>query len=140
MKVNILFLGKKQTSWIEEGIQEYTKRLSSRLILSFYPFKREEKWLAAIEKERAPIALDPEGTSLSSLEFHRFVQSSFIKYGSSLTFIIGGPEGLPMPVKKVAVATLSLSPLTFTHEMARLLLVEQLYRAFEIEKGTEYHK
>lgn len=62
------------------------------------------------------------------------------KEGAHLNFVIGGAEGLPPPILNNSLTQISLSPLTFTHQLTRLILLEQLYRAFEIQKGSQYHK
>lgn len=95
--------------------------------------------LQLCEKEPYIIALDPKGVCLTSEAFTTFFYNHIKEAGSRLTFIIGGPNGLPNELKHVR-AYLSLSPMTFTHQMSRLILVEQLYRAVEIEKGSSYHK
>lgn len=88
-------------------------------------------------KETSFITLDLKGKFLSSEDFSRHLFSVF---GLKPTFIIGGAEGLDAKITNRASFSWSLSPLTFTHQMVRLLLVEQLYRAIEIEEGSSYHK
>lgn len=93
-----------------------------------------------LEKETHFLSLDPQGKSFSSETFSEEVQRQLIKGGSRLTFVIGGAEGLSASAKARSALLISLSPLTFTHQLTRLILLEQIYRAFEIAKGTGYHK
>ncbi len=136
IKIRILSIGKNKESWLDEALKDYTERL-----------KRTAKieWLfvetnAELEKkiEGQTIALDPQGKMVTSEQFSEFLLKEVEKGGSRLTFIIGGAEGLTSSLKKLPL--ISLSPLTFTHQMARLILAEQIYRAFEIERGSPYHK
>ena len=85
------------------------------------------------------IALDPLGKTCTSEEFCELLFAAIERGGSRLSFIIGGAEGLPKEVRADA-KLVSLSRLTFTHQMARLVLAEQIYRATEIRKGSGYHK
>ena len=86
------------------------------------------------------IALDQTGDQMSSVELAEFVQYKMNEGVRELTFIIGGALGLDESILKTATKILSLSRMTFTHEMSRLIVLEQLYRAFTILKGTKYHK
>ena len=94
-----------------------------------------------IEKEskQSIICLDPNGKEFDSLQFSKFIQDRLIKADSRLAFVIGGAEGLPLSLKS-GYELVSLSRLTMTHQLTRLFLIEQLYRAFEIAKGSPYHK
>lgn len=86
------------------------------------------------------IALSPEGKAYDSVSFSQFIMKSFEKEGSQLHFIIGAAEGLTETLKKRAKNLVSLSPMTLTHEMAKLFFIEQVYRAFEIHFNRGYHK
>ena len=85
------------------------------------------------------ICLDPAGLLLTSEQFADFFDRSWQKGGSRLAIVIGGAEGLP-PELRSKYPLVSLSPLTFTHQITRLILVEQLYRSIEIKKNSRYHK
>jgi len=85
------------------------------------------------------IAMDETGKQLTSNDFSSFVFKSFEGGGASISFIIGGAEGLPAMIQST-YPLISLSLMTWTHQMARLLLIEQIYRASEIKKGSKYHK
>lgn len=94
-----------------------------------------------LEKLSIPfIALSPEGKMMDSINFSKFVMENFEKEGLTLHFIIGAAEGLTPILKQKARYLISLSPMTFTHEMAKLFFVEQVYRAFEIHFNRQYHK
>jgi 23S rRNA (pseudouridine1915-N3)-methyltransferase len=86
------------------------------------------------------VALDSRGKEMTSLELADFLQRHLLSSGGPLVFVIGGPLGLPDEVRKRASLLLSFSRFTFTHEMIRVLLLEQLYRAWTLLRGEKYHK
>lgn len=134
-KVKVLSIGKCKEEWLGAALAEYEKRLKGKMSFEWVLAKTDEE-LAALSAKEPYIALDPKGTLLSSEEW----SEKMVKLGLKLCFVIGGAEGLdPLMIKKARFVW-SLSPLTFTHQMTRLILVEQLYRAIEIEKGSSYHK
>lgn len=139
LKVKILSVGKTKESWLEEALQEYLKRLSPILQIEFLLTKGDEQLEAQCLKEKNLIGLDPKGKSVTSEEFATLLMKSLEKEGSKLTFVIGGPEGLSSRLKE-KMSLISLSQMTFTHQISRLILVEQIYRAMEIQKGSQYHK
>ncbi len=94
----------------------------------------------ALPKDCFVFALDEKGKMLTSLEFARLLERLELQGKRKLAFVIGGHLGLSSDVTKRAAFCLSLSPMTFTHDMARLILLEQLYRAFTIKAGLPYHK
>lgn len=138
LKVKILSVGKTKESWLEMALEEYAKRLAPHMQLETV-WARSDEQLLLLAKETPVLALDPQGRKLDSLEFSRFLFQQFEKQGSRLTFVIGGPEGLPAEIKRTS-PLISLSRLTFTHQITRLVLVEQIYRAVEINRGSPYHK
>ena len=94
-----------------------------------------------LEKLEGPyIALSPEGKIYDSIAFSQFLMKTFEKQGLTLHFIIGAAEGLTPLLKEKAKQLISLSPMTLTHEMAKIFFVEQVYRAFEIHFNRGYHK
>lgn len=123
---------------------EYQKRLSAYVGVEVIelkdhndPTKDSPRILSALENGAdTVIALSEEGKLFSSQAFSRHLAG----LEGKVTFVIGGPEGLHTSVKTRANALLSLSPMTLTHEMARVFLTEQLYRAFNILSGGKYHK
>lgn len=98
-----------------------------------------EQLLAAVPRGARLVVLDPGGKSMSSPDLAVWLQAQLEAHGS-LTFLIGGPLGFDPAVTAATHERLALSPLTFTHEMARVILMEQIYRAFTILHGEPYHK
>ena len=139
IKIKLLSVGKTKEPWLEAGLEEYLKRLSSSASFEFLWYKSEMLLEEAIAKEKQAILLDPHGKVFDSIEFADFLFQGFEKGGSRLAFGIGGPDGFSDAIKKT-LPLLSLSKMTFTHQMTRLILVEQIFRAFEIKKGSGYHK
>lgn len=138
-KIKILTTGKIREAWLDTAISEYLKRLKPQAEIHFQIAKDDQQLIEWIQKEPHLICLDAEGELLSSETFSTFLHTQLIKGGSRLCFVIGGADGLPVNIK-TSFPLISLSPMTFTHHMVRLILIEQLYRAFEIAKGSRYHK
>jgi len=92
-----------------------------------------------VEKEQVFICLDPKGMKFTSELFADYLQKKFIEGGARLSIVIGGSDGLPTKLKNHK-NLISFSDLTMTHQLIRLVLIEQIYRAFEIVKGSKYHK
>jgi 23S rRNA (pseudouridine1915-N3)-methyltransferase len=150
MKVTIRIVGRKPgssdgTVWLDQGVSMYTQRLERVMTLTTEWHKSNESLVKNMEsdahKGHAIIVLDPTiGTQYTSEvfsdQFYKWMQIG----GSRVVFVIGGAEGLPSQVLASSYPKMSLSKLTFTHQFARLLLVEQVYRAYEINKGSDYHK
>lgn len=139
LKLKILSIGKTKEAWLEEALSEYLKRLKPYMSVEWIWAKDNNHLLELSRKEPLVIGLDPTGHLFSSEEFATFLEEAWEKGGSRLTMVIGGAEGLLPPFKK-EFTLVSLSPMTFTHQMTRLLLIEQIYRATEIKKGSQYHK
>lgn len=153
MKIIILALGKPKEGFIEAGLQEYLKRLSkyAQVEIVILPNVKltntnsieivKDKEASIIEKHLAQwnfvIALDENGKQFKSIEFARLIEQQ--KGKSNLVFIIGGVYGLSQKILNKANLILSFSEFTFTHQMIRLILAEQLYRAFTILEGKKYH-
>jgi len=155
MKITLIVVGKTDKKFILEGIAEYEKRLShyckfevkvipdvknSKAMSSNVQMQKEgEQILAAIRPSSEVILLDEKGSEYTSIEFAKFIEKKAISGQSELSFIIGGPYGFSQEVKSAATAKLSLSRLTFSHQIVRLIFMEQLYRAMTIIKGEPYH-
>lgn len=139
LKVKILTVGKTKESWLEEAIQEYSTRLKGVIEIEFLITKDDKTLLNLAEKEDHLILMDPAGREFTSEAFSKFLFQMFEKAHSRLCIVIGGAEGIP-PSLKAKGELISLSKLTFTHQIARLILVEQIYRAHEINRGSSYHK
>lgn len=95
--------------------------------------------LTALEKVDYPVLLDVEGKQLNSAGFSKYLQQIMNKGRRNLGFIIGGPYGFSADVYRAVPESISLSPMTFSHQLVRLVFLEQLYRAFTIIKGEPYH-
>ncbi len=140
LKITLFTIGKCKEAWLSDAIANYTKRLQSHLSIEWIIAKDESRLCSFLAKNSSYIALDPKGKKLSSEGFALFLEKQFLSHGSRLSFVIGGAEGLPPLILESALELLSLSPLTFTHQLTRLIFLEQLYRSIEILKGSPYHK
>lgn len=139
LKVKIIAIGKCREDWLQAALAEYEKRLSPFLKLSWIQAENNSRFARLLQKEHY-IALDCDGVSMDSMTFSQKLHQSIEKYGSRIAFAIGGPEGFPSELLQKAETIWSLSRLTFTHQLARLVLIEQIYRSFEIVKKSPYHK
>lgn len=141
IKIKIFSVGKTKEPWLEQAISEYLHRLKSQATFEFCWCKDDAALTAMAGRpgNGKTIALDPSGQLMSSENFTRFFERQIVEGGSKISFVIGGAEGLPSSLK-TSLALISLSPMTFTHQITRLILIEQIYRAIEILKGSKYHK
>lgn len=138
-KVKIISVGKNKEMWLEEAFSEYSKRLRPTLQIECLWLSEDSQLPAAAAKEKNVIGLDASGKSMDSEQFAAHFQQQLEQGGARLTYVIGGADGLSEEMKR-SYPLISLSPLTFTHQMVRLILIEQIYRATEIAKGSKYHK
>lgn len=139
-KIRIYSVGKTKEEWLESAIAEYLKRLQHTVMIEFILTKNDEQLVSLVEKEEGGVVcLDPAGPMMSSEKFSTYLVKQLEVHGSRLCFVIGGAEGLPS-ILRSKHTLLSFSPMTFTHQIIRLILVEQIYRAIEIDKGSRYHK
>lgn len=134
LKIAIVSQGKSKKPALEALIQEYKKRMQFSIALEEYFPKDIDVFL---QKGGRKIALDPLGITLSS---QNFSQKLFSCSESRLYFFIGGDEGFSKNFLEKVDEVISLSKMTFTHQFARAILIEQIYRASEIYKGSKYHK
>lgn len=139
LKVKIISIGKWKEDWLKLAIDEYEKRLRPQLEFTWVYPKNDLDLIHLISLETNPILLDPRGILMDSLEFSQKLNKIFETQGSRASFVIGGPNGFP-PELSSSYPRWSLSRLTFTHQITRLILVEQIYRALEISKKSPYHK
>lgn len=152
MKLQVLAIGKVRESWYSEAIQDYQKRIRKHMAVSVLETVKErtrnEKDLELAyrkirpEHVRAdlPVALDVNGKMMSSDEFAAWLETAMVKGTKLVSFLLGGPNGLPAEANRDSKMVLSLSEMTLPHQMARLFLMEQLYRALSIIRGEPYHK
>lgn len=159
MQIRVIAVGRVKESYLADGIAEYTKRLrpyvklriaevdDDRRPVNLSPSQQDqtlsregEKILAAIPKGSVTIALAVDGKQYSSEELADFIRKHEVSGASQITFLIGGDLGLAPAVLKRCDLVLSLSLMTFTHQMVRLILLEQIYRTFRIIRGEPYHR
>lgn len=140
LQLRILTVGKIKEKWLDEAISEYVKRLRSILCVDFVLFKDEKSLEKALLQEKFLIIFDKLGKLQSSEEFSKTLIKLFETRGGTLVVGIGGSEGFSSQIHQKSNFIFSLSLLTFTHQITRLIIIEQIYRAFEINKGTPYHK
>lgn len=151
MKLTVLSIGKERSGLFSPGVQEYAKRLAhvAKLELVELP-ESKRSGLAARDDEASAVlarlkpadvlvALDERGKSLTSVQFSQWLAQHH-EQSRHVVCVIGGDEGLSDEVRKRAQLTLSLSAMTMPHRLARLVLMEQLYRAFSIMRGEPYHR
>ncbi len=159
MIIDIIAVGKVKEKYVNEGIKEYTKRLSRYTSLNIIEVddekapeklsnrdkdiikkKEGERILNKITQDSYVIALSIDGKGLSSEEFADKINNLMIEGSSHITFIIGGSLGLSDEVLKRAQMKLSFSKMTFPHQLMRMILLEQVYRSFRIIRNEPYHK
>ena len=136
----IIAVGKIKRKWIKEGIEMYLNRLPGLEVKEIKvntQSKEEHIIKELISKNEIIVTLNENGQSFTSEQLATKLLNS---NNQNITFVIGGALGLPPSLNKFATWQLSLSPLTFPHEIARLLLIEQIYRAKTITQGSPYHK
>lgn len=155
MKITLLTVGKTDKDWVKQGIDIYATRMKH-----YFPFsiveihelknasslsedqiktKEGELILKNIKPTEDVILLDERGREFSSIEFAKTLQDKISYIGKDIVFVIGGAYGFSDAVYARANSKLSLSKMTFSHQMVRAIFAEQLYRAFTIMKGEPYH-
>ena len=156
MKIKIIALGKIKEKFLKDGIDEFLKRLTpytSLEIIELNPIEIKDEnliqkaldeegknILSHIKDDSFVITMEIQGKQLSSEEFAQKINDITMNGISELIFIIGSSYGISDEVSKRSDFKLSMSKMTFLHQFARLILVEQIYRAFKILKGEKYHK
>ncbi len=152
MKITILSPGKTKKDYLRQGIADFVARLGHSVKLDYQeikvkgqsskhpdPQKEGAALQAHIPESSYLVCLDIKGKSFSSEQFSELIQSKE-NQATQMCFLIGGPVGLDQTLLGQADLRISFSPMTFTHDMARFLLLEQLYRAYAIKQSTGYHK
>jgi len=155
MKITLLTVGRTDVKWVGEGLELYSSRL-----VHYVPFSVDEipelKGVSSLSKDQIKekegelilrrvkssdelILLDERGRQYSSEDFATFLQEKMSRSGRDMVFVIGGAYGFSKAVYDRSDAMLSLSKMTFSHQMVRTIFAEQLYRAFTIMKGEPYH-
>ncbi len=150
--IKIICLGKVKEKYLQDGIDEYIKRISKYTQVKIIELedegikddkvalkKEKEKILKYLNTKDYIIVLDISGKEMTSLEFADKIDKTLI-INSDITFIIGGSYGLDEEIKSISNYRLSFSKMTFPHQLFRLILLEQIYRAYKINHNEEYHK
>jgi len=155
VRIHLLSIGRRMPAWVEAGYGEYAKRLPTECALRLVEIepghrgkgaspdraRREEggRLLAALPKGAQVIALDERGRAWSTEQLSREL-AGWLGSGQDLALLVGGPEGLDQACRARADRLWSLSPLTFPHPLVRVILAEQLYRAWSLLGGHPYHR
>lgn len=155
MKISLVVIGKTNGKFLIDGINEYMQRLSHYVPfnIQFLPDIKNNKKLsedqqktqegnlilASLEKSDYVVLLDEHGKEFTSIEFSKYIEKKMATVSKRLVFIVGGPYGFSKDVKERANEKISLSKMTFSHEMIRLIFIEQLYRAMTIINNEPYH-
>lgn len=159
MKIKLFVIGKIKENYLKEGINEYLNRIkpyaSIEVIevndepvkdnpsfseIEMVKNKEGEKILKLLKHSDYLISLDLNKKQFTSPEFAKYLENKFVIGGSSISFVIGGSYGLSDALKNRSNDSISLSNMTFLHQMTRLILLEQIYRAFKINRNEVYHK
>jgi len=159
MKIKIICVGKLKEKYLVEGIKEYTKRISGYTDIEIIEVaderipdkaslaeevmvkaKEGRRILDKIKQDDYMILLDVKSKELDSVAFSKHIENCMINGKSTIDFVIGGSLGHGEDVLARANMKMSFSPMTFPHQLMRLILVEQIYRAFKIMKNETYHK
>ncbi|MEX2484263.1 MAG: 23S rRNA (pseudouridine(1915)-N(3))-methyltransferase RlmH [Brumimicrobium sp.] len=155
MVIKLIYVGKTGKTFLIEGEKEYTKRLkryikfdvieipdvknAKKLTTQEVKSKETDAILPKIKESERVFLLDEKGKEFTSIGFSEFLQKQFNSGGQGITFIIGGPYGFSEELYQRANGKVSLSQLTFSHQMVRMFFIEQLYRSMTILKGEPYH-
>ena len=155
MKICLLVIGKTDAAYIREGISEYEKRWTRYLPFEMKvlpDIKNAKNLTESLQKEKEAelileqlqatdwvVVLDEKGKQYSSMEFSNYLAQKMLGGIKRLVFVVGGPYGFADSVYQRANEKIALSKMTFSHQMVRLIFVEQIYRAMTILKGEPYH-
>jgi len=152
VKIRVLWVGKTQEAWIRLGIDEYAARIRRYAPLEIAEAREEKGAACEVMRDREGerlaklvprsariVLLDEHGDGMTSPEFAGFIGRSRENGNSDLVFVIGGAYGFSDSFRRKAEKVISLSPMTFTHQMVRVFLLEQIYRGFTILNNEPYH-
>ena len=158
LNISIICIGKIKENYLKDAINEYSKRLSkfcnlritelpdeklpskiNNSIINEIKNKECDKIIDAIKKDSYVICLDLKGKEYSSEDFSKKIENITLNFNSSITFIIGGTLGLNEKVLSLANEKICFSKMTFPHQLIRVFLLEQLFRAFKISNNETYH-
>lgn len=155
MKIGLILNGKSESEWLRKGLDLYFERIrryapfevkvipelknAKNLPVQVQKDKEGELILAQVEGKKEVWLLDEHGLEFTSRELAGFLEKKLLAGCREIIFVIGGPYGFSEKMEKMAAGKISLSKLTFSHQMVRLLFAEQLYRAFTILRNEPYH-
>lgn len=155
MRIKLLVIGKTDDKYLQEGIEKFRKRITHYISfeMNIIPDLKNTRKLTEIQQKEKEgelilqqlnggdelILLDENGIQNNSVGFAQFLEKKMLAGTKQLVFVIGGPYGFSEKVYEKALLKISLSAMTFSHQMVRLIFLEQLYRAFTIIKGEPYH-
>ena len=155
MKISLIFTGKTKLDWVSSGIREYSEKLKHYISLQIRELhtgkitgkniekvtkqKEGELILNSIKNEDFLILLDERGKIYSSTEFADFLEKEAVQGIKSIVFVVGGAYGFDQSVYNRSNLLISISKMTFSHQIIRIIFMEQLYRAFTIIRGESYH-
>lgn len=159
LSINIVCVGKIKENYLKDAIAEYSKRLSKYCNLSIIElqdekvpdklndniineikYKEAESMTSKIKRDSYIICLDLKGKQLTSEEFSQKIDDISLNFNSSITFVIGGTLGIGEQVLSMSNERVCFSKMTFPHQLIRVFLLEQIFRAFKISKGETYHR
>lgn len=158
LNINIVCVGKIKENYLKDAISEYSKRLSKFCNLNIIELQDEKlppkltdsiiteiknkecsKMIQIIKKDSYIICLDLKGKEFSSEDFSKKIENIALNFNSSITFVIGGTLGLNQEILSLASEKICFSKMTFPHQLIRVFLLEQLFRAFKISNNETYH-
>ena len=158
LNINIVCVGKIKENYLKDAISEYSKRLSKFCNLNIIELSDEKlpnklndsiineiknkecnKMIQSIKKDSYIICLDLKGKELSSEDFSKKIENIALNFNSSITFVIGGTLGLNEEILSLSSEKICFSKMTFPHQLIRVFLLEQLFRAFKISNNETYH-
>jgi 23S rRNA (pseudouridine1915-N3)-methyltransferase len=155
MKITLVLTGKTEIDYILKGSEEYIKRIkryvsfevvsvpdiknAKNLSIEQYKQKEAENQAKFLQNVDLILLLDEFGKEYSSVEFARYIESKMQASVKNMVFVVGGAYGFAEEIKKMSHHSISLSQLTFPHQLVRLIFLEQLYRAFTIIRNEKYH-
>ena len=155
LRIRFLWIGRTQEAYLREGLKIYQQRLQHYAHSVTEEIKPQRRWHSlpeitrrqaetkALQERLLPaeqsILLDEQGQQLDSIGLSRWLENFHLQSVPQITFVVGGPYGIDCDTFPQQTKQLSLSPMTFSHQMVRLILLEQVYRAFTILNGEPYH-
>lgn len=159
LNINVVCVGKIKENYLREAIGEYSKRLSKYCHLNIIEvpdeklpeklgenlekdikYKEGKSMLSKLPKDTYLICLDLKGKELTSEEFSKKIEDISLNYNSSITFVIGGTLGISEEILNLSKEKVCFSKMTFPHQLIRVFVLEQIFRAFKISKGETYHR